>query len=73
VADKHGLRSVAFPAISTGVFGYPIDKCARIMLSTALAYLKQPDTLVETVVFCLYGQRAFDVFAAELGRQRGTR
>ena len=69
LADEHRLTSVAFPAISTGVFGFPIDRCAKLMLETAIAYLNgQADSLKE-VVFCLYGQSAFDVFAAELDRQ----
>jgi O-acetyl-ADP-ribose deacetylase len=67
LADEHQLRSIAFPAISTGVFGYPIDKCARFMLSTAIDYLvDNPRTSLELVVFCLYGQAAFDVFAKQL-------
>jgi O-acetyl-ADP-ribose deacetylase (regulator of RNase III) len=68
VADQNGLRSVAFPAISTGVFGFPIDRCARIMLSAAIRYLSGK-TGLELVVLCLYGQRAYDMFAAELRRQ----
>ncbi|MBN1310028.1 MAG: macro domain-containing protein [Anaerolineae bacterium] len=67
LADKHGLKSIAFPAISTGVFGYPIDKCAHFMLQTAIGYLvDNPTTSLELVVFCLYGQAAFDVFEREL-------
>jgi O-acetyl-ADP-ribose deacetylase (regulator of RNase III) len=67
LADKHQLRSIAFPAISTGVFGYPIDKCARFMLQTVIRYLvDNPQTSLELVVFCLYGQAAFDVFAKQL-------
>ncbi|GAI56333.1 unnamed protein product, partial [marine sediment metagenome] len=38
--DKHNLKSIAFPAISTGIFGYPIDKCAKIMISSTNQYLK---------------------------------
>lgn len=71
IADEHNLRSVAFPAISTGVFGYSIDQCAQIMLSTAIEYLNEPATHLDQVVFCLFGQRAFDVFARELERQMG--
>lgn len=67
LANKHGLKSIAFPAISTGVFGYPIEKCARFMLSTAISYLEDnPQTSLELVVFCLYGQAAFDVFEKQL-------
>lgn len=69
VADENDLRSIAFPAISTGVFGYPVDRCARIMLATTLDYLKTTDTALERVVFCLYGQNTFYVFKMELSRQ----
>jgi O-acetyl-ADP-ribose deacetylase (regulator of RNase III) len=68
IADENKLRSIAFPAISTGIFGYPLDKCATIMLSATIEYLKGK-TALERVVFCLYDSRAFDTFAAELSRQ----
>jgi O-acetyl-ADP-ribose deacetylase (regulator of RNase III) len=69
LADQHHLASIAFPAISTGVFGFPIDRCARLMLGTTSAYLNEQAASLKMVVFCLYGQSAFDVFAAELDRQ----
>jgi len=65
VADDNGLKSIAFPAISTGIFGFPIERCAEIMLSNAIDYLKG-DTGLENVVFCLYGQEAFDIFERAL-------
>jgi O-acetyl-ADP-ribose deacetylase (regulator of RNase III) len=69
LADQHGLTSIAFPAISTGVFGYPIDKCAHFMLQAAIRYLADnPQTSLAVVVFCLWGQAAFDVFARELSK-----
>jgi O-acetyl-ADP-ribose deacetylase (regulator of RNase III) len=71
IADAHGLRSVAFPAISTGIFGYPIDRCARIMLKTAIDYL-EAETGLERVVFCLYDERALRVFSLALGHLRGA-
>ena len=61
VANDNGLKSIGFPAISTGIFGFPIERCAEIMLSNAIGYL-QEDIGLEKVVFCLYGQDAFDVF-----------
>jgi O-acetyl-ADP-ribose deacetylase (regulator of RNase III) len=70
VANRHNLQSIAFPAISTGVFGYPLQKCAHFMLSTAIAYLTDtPDTSLNQVVFCLYDRKAFTVFSDELQRQ----
>ncbi len=68
LADQHHLESMSFPAISTGIFGYPLDRCARIMLSTTIDYLKG-ETGLGRVVFCLYGEESFSAFADELGRQ----
>jgi len=68
MADNHGLKSIALPAISTGIFGYPMEAAAEVMLRTAIAYLKG-ETGLERVVFCLYGQSAFDLFARELAAQ----
>jgi O-acetyl-ADP-ribose deacetylase (regulator of RNase III) len=70
MADDHGLKSVALPAISTGIFGYPMEEAARVTLQAAIAYL-EGNTKLERVVFCLYGRSAFDVFARELAAQTG--
>jgi len=68
VADDNGLKSIVFPAISAGIFGFPIDRCAEIMLSNSIDYLKR-DTGLEKIIFCLYGQQAFDTFKTTLERQ----
>jgi len=68
LADEHKLKSMAFPAISTGIFGFPLDRCATIMLSTTISYLKGSSGL-KRVVFCLFGNEAFQVFERELGKQ----
>lgn len=65
LADQHGLKSVAFPAISTGIFGFPVDRCARIMLTTTKEYL-QGETGLQRVVFCLFGQESFETFEKTL-------
>jgi O-acetyl-ADP-ribose deacetylase len=62
VADELGARSVAFPAISTGIFGWPLDDGARIAVETARA----ADTVVEEIRFVLLTPDAYDVFAARL-------
>lgn len=61
IADENGLESVSFPAISTGIFGFPIDRCAQVMLSATVDYLKG-QTGLKRVVFCLFGQDSFRVF-----------
>ena len=65
IAKAHALRSIAFPAISTGIFGYPLIRCAPIMLNNTVEYVKG-NTNVERVVFCLWDQEAFDIFKQDL-------
>lgn len=68
LADQHKLKSITFPAISTGIFGFPVDRCARVMLSTAIEYIKGK-TGLGRVAFCLFGEESFKVFERELERQ----
>lgn len=67
VADRNGLKSVAIPAISTGVFGFPMDRCARISLTEIHRYL-QGGTKLQRVVVCLHDDEAFQTFRRELRR-----
>jgi O-acetyl-ADP-ribose deacetylase (regulator of RNase III) len=67
LADKNKIKSISFPAISAGIFGFPIDRCAEIMLKTAIEYLKA-GTGLERVVFCLFGKESYDVFENALKR-----
>jgi O-acetyl-ADP-ribose deacetylase (regulator of RNase III) len=67
VADRHGLKTIALPAISTGNFGFPMDRCARVTLTEIHRYL-QGGTKLERVVVCLYGEEAFNTFRRELRR-----
>lgn len=68
LADQKKLKSLALPAISTGVFGFPIERCAKIMLSNTIKYLKGKTSL-EKVIFCLFGKKSFEVFQKELQKQ----
>ncbi|MGE5294891.1 MAG: macro domain-containing protein [Solirubrobacterales bacterium] len=68
LADEHKLKSLACPAISTGIFGFPIARCAEIMLGATMEYLRGK-TGLDRVVFCLFGRDSYDVFAAQLERQ----
>ena len=65
LADQNRLKSIAFPAISTGIFGFPIQRCARIMLKTTIDYLKG-QTSLEKVVFCLFDRDSYEVFVNQL-------
>jgi O-acetyl-ADP-ribose deacetylase (regulator of RNase III) len=68
LADKNNIKSIAFPAISTGIFGFPVDRCARIMLQTTIDYLKGQSKL-EKVIFCLFGRDSYEVFEKQLKRE----
>lgn len=57
----HGLESVAFPAISTGIFGFPVERCACIMLRTTQKYLIKNNAPAR-VVFCLWGEENYKIF-----------
>jgi len=67
LAEEHDLKSVAFPAISTGVFGFPVGKCAEIMLTIVVEFLKRP-TKLEKVVFCLWDQDTYSIFKDRLDK-----
>ncbi len=68
LAELHGLRSIAFPAISTGVFGYPIEAAARVALTTVLQTIPQLATLthIRFVLFSDDDQRLFARILDEL-------
>ena len=61
IARDKFLRTVAFPALGAGIAGYPLDRCAEIMIREVLDFFVVNDT-PETVIFCLYGQEAKKVF-----------
>ncbi|MEE9376410.1 MAG: macro domain-containing protein [Candidatus Lokiarchaeia archaeon] len=63
--DEYNLKNIAFPAISTGIFGFPIENCSKIMINTVKNYL-QSITQIEKVIFCLYTASDFNVFEKEL-------
>ena len=65
LADRNGLKSIAFPAISTGIFRFPKERCAIIMLSTTKAYL-EGFTKLEKVIYCLYDENTYETFRNSL-------
>jgi O-acetyl-ADP-ribose deacetylase (regulator of RNase III) len=68
LADEHNLKSITFPAISAGIFGFPITACAQIMLRTTIDYLKG-QTNPKKVIFCLFGRDAYEVFENQLAKE----
>lgn len=68
VADENKLKSISLPAISTGIFGFPTERCAKIMLETTIGYLEGP-TGLDRVVFCLFGSESYDIFVSRLEQE----
>ena len=62
IAAKRGLKTIAFPAVGTGIAGFPLDSCAEIMLREAAQHLSG-STSLETVYFVLFDEEARGVFA----------
>lgn len=61
LAAERNLKTIAFPAVGTGISGFPMDECAQIMLSEAIRHLKSNNTL-EAIYFVLFDSRAAEVF-----------
>ena len=61
LADEKRLKSIAFPAISTGIYGFPIERAAPLLLKEAADHLRR-QTGLQRVVFCLYDKVSYQVF-----------
>ena len=68
LAAAQGIRSLAFPSISTGIYGYPLELAAQVAVSTVRATLEQFDGL-EEVIFCCFSARDLQVYQRLLGEQ----
>lgn len=68
LADEQGFHSISMPAISSGIFGFPKDRCAEIILSTIQEYLtNHPETSLQEVRICLYDKSSVEVFLERFG------
>lgn len=65
IAAERKIKSLAFPAISTGIYGFPLQDCSRVMLRISLDFLKK-NSYPREIVFCLYGAEAYEVFRKTL-------
>jgi O-acetyl-ADP-ribose deacetylase (regulator of RNase III) len=70
LARAHGLRTIAFPAISTGVYGYPLDEAAPIALGATAASLERHPGIFTEVRFVLFDARALEAFRTALATLR---
>ncbi|NWF98597.1 MAG: macro domain-containing protein [Nitrospirae bacterium] len=67
LASGKALKSISIPAISSGIFGFPKDRCAMILVNQAVEFLrKSPDTSLEIIEFCLFDEQTVKYFENEL-------
>lgn len=61
LAEERDVRTISFPSISTGAYGYPMHEAARIALQTVDSHLRKPDAHVREVLFVLFDKGSYDV------------
>lgn len=61
LAVEHDIRTIAFPSISTGIYGFPIERASRIAVKTVKAFLEQKES-IEKVIFVCFGQHDYQVY-----------
>ena len=66
LADERGVETISFPAISTGVYGYPMAEAARIATGVVSDYLKEGKGPVREAVFALFDQKSYEVWVKEI-------
>jgi O-acetyl-ADP-ribose deacetylase len=67
IAGELGAKTIAFPAVSTGVFGYPLEEAAQVALTT----VRDTATALDEIRFVLFDERSFEIFERELGGWQG--
>jgi O-acetyl-ADP-ribose deacetylase (regulator of RNase III) len=67
LAAEKRLKSISVPAISAGIFGFPKDRCAKILVGETASYLKSTvATTLDLIEFCIFDQEAFGFFESEM-------
>jgi len=61
LAANNHFSSIAFPAISTGVYGYPVDQAAKIAVNSVQKFLQKPSS-IKKVIFCCFSQNDLDIY-----------
>ena len=73
LASKKGLKSISIPAISSGIFGFPKDRCAAILIRESVNYIKNnPQSSLEMIEFCVYDDLTLGHFKKEFDRINRT-
>ena len=65
IATKSNFKSVSIPAISSGIFGFPKDRCANILVNESKNFIENKITSLETIEFCIYDDNTLEFFKKE--------
>lgn len=65
LAVRHDIKTIAFPAISTGIYGYPLEQASSIAITETLKFLENNES-IQKVIFICHGNETFDVYQREL-------
>jgi O-acetyl-ADP-ribose deacetylase (regulator of RNase III) len=68
IAAEHEMKSIAFPSISTGVYGYPIELAARVAVETVCDVVRK-SSKIEEIIFCCFSQSDLDVYESLLPKE----
>ena len=71
LATDHKLKSISFPSISTGIYGYPVAEAAKVALEAAIAFLRDEPNSLEKVYFVLYDSKTHKAYSAKLAEVAG--
>jgi len=74
LAAENNLNSIAFPSISTGAYGYPVNQASKLAINTVITFLSHSTTSLREVVFVLFDSQTFGAYASaltDIGEERG--
>ena len=72
MAEERDVRTISFPAIGTGVYGYPMEDAARIAIGEVKAHLENPEARLERVILVVFGRAAYETYRRALDRAIGS-
>ena len=70
LASKQNFSSVSMPAISSGIFGFPKDKCAKILIEESKRFLENETTSIEVIEFCIIDDETIEYFKAQFSDRK---
>jgi O-acetyl-ADP-ribose deacetylase len=70
LANAHGLRSIAFPAISTGIYGYPVEEASRVAAAAVATFIRNQPEAMDLILFVGFSEGATAIYAEAIGDHR---